>query len=90
MANGQKITVFDSVKILEMIARDSIKWKKDEFWGYEVPTEIPGLDMTRFDLSNYYPENRIHILSRNLKRERLEWLGKFDNLDPGIIKALNP
>jgi len=90
MANGQKITVFDSVKILEMIARDRIKWKKDEFWGYEVPTEIPGLDMARFDLGNYYSENRIKLLSRNLKQERLEWLGKFENLDKGIIQALNP
>ncbi|MDD5312097.1 MAG: phosphoenolpyruvate carboxykinase [Dehalococcoidia bacterium] len=90
MANGQKITVFDSVKILEMIARDRIKWKKDDFWGYEVPTEIPGLDMTRFDLSNYYSENKIKLLSRNLKQERLEWLGKFENLDKGVIQALNP
>ncbi|MCX6004451.1 MAG: phosphoenolpyruvate carboxykinase [Chloroflexi bacterium] len=90
MANGQKITVFDSVKIIEMIARDSITWKKDEFWGYEVPAEIPGLDLTRFDLNNYYSEDKILALSRKLKRDRLEWLAKFSGLDPGIISALNP
>ena len=55
---GQKITHKDSLKILEMIARDEIVWKKDEFWGYEVPVQIPGVDLSRFDLNNYYPQSR--------------------------------
>jgi phosphoenolpyruvate carboxykinase (ATP) len=88
MANGQKITVFDSVKILEMIARDRIKWKKDDFWGYEVPAEIPGLDLNRFDLNNYYSEDGIQARSEDLKRQRLEWLSQFSGLDPDIINAL--
>jgi phosphoenolpyruvate carboxykinase (ATP) len=47
---GQKITVVDSVKILEMVTRDKISWQKDDFWGYEVAAEIPGVEMDRFDL----------------------------------------
>jgi phosphoenolpyruvate carboxykinase (ATP) len=90
LTGGQKITVFDSVKILEMIARDKITWKKDDFWGYEVPADIPGLDMSRFDLNNYYPREKINVLSQALKKERLAWLSRFENIDPGIIKALRP
>jgi phosphoenolpyruvate carboxykinase (ATP) len=90
LTGGQKITVFDSVKILEMIARDKITWKKDDFWGYEVPADIPGLDMSRFDLNNYYPREKIAALSQTLKKERLAWLSRFENIDPGIIKALRP
>ncbi len=89
-SSGQKITVQDSVKIMEMIARDKIIWKKDNFWGYEVPVEIPGVDLKRFDLSKFYPEDEIQEMSENLKRERLEWLTKFQGLNPDIIKALNP
>jgi phosphoenolpyruvate carboxykinase (ATP) len=88
--NGQKITVKDSVKIVEMIARDKIEWRKDEFWGYEVPVSIPGIDMNRFNLSNYYSEEQIQELSQNLKRERLEWLSRFKGLDKGVIGVLNP
>ncbi len=87
---GQKITHKDSLKILEMIARDKIVWKKDEFWGYEVPVHIPGVDLERFDLSNYYAEEQIRELSVNLKRERLEWLSQFSRLDKSIINALRP
>lgn len=90
VSSGQKITVVDSVKIIEMIARDAITWKWDDFWGYEVPVEIPGLDMSRFDLNNYYTPDRIQEYCRDLKKERLEWLGQFTGLDTDIINALKP
>ncbi|MCX6005866.1 MAG: phosphoenolpyruvate carboxykinase [Chloroflexi bacterium] len=89
-SSGQKITVADSVKIIEMIARDQITWKKDDFWGYDVPTDIPGLDLTRFDLGNYYTPDRIRSYSQDLKKERLEWLSQFSGLNQDIINALKP
>jgi phosphoenolpyruvate carboxykinase (ATP) len=90
LTGGQKITVFDSVKILESIARDKITWKRDEFWGYDVPADIPGLDMNRFDLNNYYPSEKIAALNLTLKKDRLAWLSRFEGIDPGIINALKP
>jgi len=90
MDRGRKITVRDSVKILEMIAKDKIVWKKDKFWGYEVPVEIPGVDLKRFDLSNYYPEEQIQKLSEDLKQERLEWLSQFRSLSRDVINAIVP
>jgi hypothetical protein len=56
-----------------MIARDKIVWKKDDFWGYEVPEYIPGLDISRFDLNNYYPQEKIISLSNSLKKK--DWPG---------------
>jgi len=85
---GQKITVRDSVKIVEMVARDKITWKKDDFWGYEVPVHVPGVDLGRFDLKNYYSDEEIQELSENLKRERLEWLSRFPHLDKDIVNAI--
>jgi len=90
IANGQKITVRDSVKIIEMVARDEIKWERDDFWGYEVPTEIPGIAKERFDLSRFYPEEEIVKIGEELKRERLEWLARFPRLDIDIVNALKP
>ena len=87
---GQKVTVADSVKIIEMIARDKIVWKRDDFWGYEVPVEIPGVGLNRFDLSNYYPEEQMEELSEDLKQERLKWLAQFKGLNRDIINALSP
>jgi len=90
MVRGQKITVRDSIKIVEMIARDKIAWQKDDFWGYEVPSEIPGLELDRFDPKNYYSDEQIEQLSQNLKRERLAWLSQFPALNQNILTAINP
>ncbi len=90
ISRGQKITVLDSVKILEMMARDRIVWKEDKFWGYEVPAEIPGLDLSRFDLGNYYTKEMIQELCQELKSQRLQWLSQFTGLNPDIINALKP
>ncbi|MBA7541398.1 Phosphoenolpyruvate carboxykinase (ATP) [subsurface metagenome] len=90
MDRGRKITVKDSVRIMEMIARDKIVWQKDAFWDYEVPVQIPGLELDQFSLDNYYPEEQIQELSRDLKQERLEWLSRFHNLNRDIISAIMP
>jgi len=82
--------VKDSVKIIEMIARDSILWQKDSFWGYEVPLEIPGIDLSRFKLDRYYSEEQIQEMSKDLKQERLEWLSQFKRLDKDIFNAIMP
>jgi phosphoenolpyruvate carboxykinase (ATP) len=55
---GQKITVQDSAKIMEMIARDKIVWRKDELWGDDVPVEISGVDLKRFDLNKFLSRRR--------------------------------
>jgi len=88
--NGQNISVKDSVKVVEMIARDKIEWRKDDFWGYEVPVHIPDIDLSRFDLNQFYTEEQIKELSGKLKRERLEWLSQFKGLDKDILNALMP
>jgi phosphoenolpyruvate carboxykinase (ATP) len=85
---GENITVKDSVKIIEMIARDRIKWKQDSFWGYEVPEEVPGMDHQRFELENFYQPNEINSLKESLRKERIEWLERFDGLDESIINAI--
>lgn len=87
---GQKITHKDSLKILEMITRDRIVWKKDEYWGYEVPVQVPEVDLNRFDLQKYYPQEEIAELSEKLKLERLEWLSRFPALNRNIINAIEP
>jgi len=90
MVRGQKITVRDSIKIVEMIARDKITWWRDNFWGYEVASEIPGLELDRFNPKNYYSEEQIEQLSHDLKRERLAWLAQFPSLNQDILTAINP
>ena len=88
MVRGQKITVRDSVRIIEMIARDKITWRRDDFWGYDVPSEIPGVELDRFEPKNYYSDEQIEELSHDFKRERLAWLAQFPSLNKDILTAI--
>jgi len=85
---GVKISVKDSARIIEAIARGTITWKPDEFWGYEVPEHVPGLDMARFDPDNFYAPDEIDRANRELRDERRRWLASFNDLDPSIANAL--
>ncbi len=88
MVRGQKITVRDSVKMIEMIAKDKIIWQRDDFWEYDVPSEIPGVELERFEPKNYYSDEQVERLSSDLKRERLDWLSQFPSLNQDILNAV--
>ena len=88
MVRGQKITVRDSVKMIEMIAKDKIIWRRDDFWEYDVPSEIPGVELERFEPKNYYSDEQVERLSSDLKRERLDWLSQFPSLNQDILNAV--
>jgi phosphoenolpyruvate carboxykinase (ATP) len=85
---GQKIRIQDSAAIIREIARSRIEWKRDEDWGYEVPASIPGLDLSRYDLTRYYAPAELDVLRASLRAERHAWLAAFSDLDPTISRAV--
>jgi ATP-dependent phosphoenolpyruvate carboxykinase len=81
---GQKVRIQDSAALIREISRGTIEWMKEDYWGYEVPTHVPGLDISRFDEKRYYTGVEIRKLNDRLRAERIEWLHSFDDLDPAI------
>ena len=81
---GQKIRIQDSAALIREVARGSVKWTSEDYWGYETPSEVPGLDLRRFDENRYYTDGEIKKLNDHLREERIEWLHSFDDLDPAI------
>ncbi len=89
VTNGRKLKVQDSSAIIREIARDRVKWEKDPYWGYDVPVEIPGMEIEKFKPERYYTEAEAKILNDALKEERTAWLESFPDLDPAVKKALD-
>ncbi len=86
---GEKITIYDSTEIIKQIALGGISWERDVLWGYEIPTEVEGMDISRIDPRRYYSRVEFLKLTNQLKKERKEWLDKFEGLDPSISASLN-
>jgi len=92
--NGVKRIVrkVDRVQIPEMagiirgICRGTIQWERDDHFGVLVPARKGNVDLSRFELSNFYDDAQTARLVEELKDDRRKYLEQFPNLHPEIIK----
>jgi len=82
-----RVQIGEMASIIRGIAKGTIDWTDAPLWKVQVPKKVEGIDISRFDLPKFYLPKTIEDYSGNLKRERIEYLEKFPNLDPAIIKA---
>jgi phosphoenolpyruvate carboxykinase (ATP) len=87
---GEKISIRVSTEIMKQIAKEGIRWEKDPDWGYEVPREVPGIDLGRYSPRSYYTPEQYRERVDRLRAERRAWLAKFPGLDPVIPAAVEP
>jgi ATP-dependent phosphoenolpyruvate carboxykinase len=85
---GYPIGVRESIGVLREIARDTIPWERDRDWGYEVATNVPGIETEEFNPKSFYSPGEYDALVEKLRRERVEWLAQFPGLDSKIQKAV--
>jgi phosphoenolpyruvate carboxykinase (ATP) len=85
---GQKITISVSTEIMKQIAKEGIVWQTDPDWGYEVPVNVPGIDLETYTPGSYYSDAEYKQLVDKLRSERRAWLAKFPGLDPAILDAI--
>jgi phosphoenolpyruvate carboxykinase (ATP) len=87
---GEKISIRVSTEIMKQIAKEGISWQRDPDWGYEVPTDVPGLNLEKYNPPSYYSESEYRGLVEKLRTERRAWLARFPGLDPAIPDAIEP
>ncbi|WP_091540023.1 phosphoenolpyruvate carboxykinase (ATP) [Alkaliphilus peptidifermentans] len=85
---GEKITIKISTEIMKQIAKDGITWKQDEDWGYMVPEEVNGLDLSKYEPKQYYTEIEYKNIVKTLKEERQQWLSQFKELKEELIMVI--
>jgi phosphoenolpyruvate carboxykinase (ATP) len=85
---GEKVTIRASTEIMKQIARGAISWSKDPDWGYSVPREVPGVDLSKYDPRTYYTPEEYAARVAKLRQEREGWLAQFPGLDPSIPAAI--
>jgi phosphoenolpyruvate carboxykinase (ATP) len=81
---GEKISIRASTEIMKQIAKEGIAWERDSDWGYEVPREVPGVDLSRYDPHRHYSPQEYRARVERLRQERRDWLAKFPGLDPVV------
>ena len=90
-----KVEIQHSSAIVKAIAEGAIEWERDPDFGYEVATEVPGIEPGNPVLRPrelYESQGRgdeyASVVER-LKRERKEFLEQFPALSDEIVAAVN-
>ncbi len=78
----------ETAAMIRGILRNTVEWQKDPYFGTSIPKRVNGIQMTKFDLANFYSEEKIRDYVDKLKKERFEWLSSFENLDQAMIQTL--
>ncbi len=85
---GKKISIKVSTTIMKHLAKGTIKWTHDPDWGYEVPVEVPEIDISEYNPVSYFSAADYQQRVNKLRQERLEWLAKYEGLKEEIIQAI--
>ena len=91
---SKKVRIPHSSAIVRAIAEGSITWDEDPDFGYQVASEVPGIDDPEllqprrlYERQGRGDEYRRHV--ERLKAERAEYLAEFPGLDEAIVKAVS-
>jgi phosphoenolpyruvate carboxykinase (ATP) len=90
---SKKVTIPYSSAIVQAIVEETISWRTDPDFGYEIAESVPGVD----DVEILQPR-RLYVrqgrlgeydsMVARLKRERREYLKSFTSLDEAIVKSI--
>ena len=90
---SKKVQIRHSGAIVEALAEGTITWERDPDFGYEVASGVPGIE----DEELLQPRRLYERLGRRneyeqfvvrFKRERVEFLRRFEGLRPEIVEAV--
>ena len=82
-----RVEIPEMASIMRGIARDEIEWEDDKYFGTQVPKNVPGMDISKYDVHKFYPQEDIDKMVAELKSERKEYLDKYPNLNKKIKSA---
>jgi phosphoenolpyruvate carboxykinase (ATP) len=91
---SKKVKIPHSSAVVKAIAEQSIKWDEDPDFGYEVATDVPGIDDPELLQPRrlYEQQGRMDeydAFVRRFKQERAETLAKYPQLAEEIVRAVS-
>jgi phosphoenolpyruvate carboxykinase (ATP) len=78
----------ETAAMIRGILRNTVEWQKDTYFNTLTPKRVNGLQMTKFNVANFYTEETIKNYVDKLKKERSEWLNSFENLNQAIVQTI--
>ncbi len=84
-----RVPIPEMSAIIRGVLRNTVQWGEDPLFGAEIPVSVDGLDIDKYDLSNFYTGEQVQDYATRLKEERRAHLASFPGLNPKILEACN-
>ncbi len=84
----EDIGIQESAAIIRGIVRGEIEWQGEPYFGTLVPKYVPGIDISKYDLTRFYTKEQAEQYAKELIEERIRWLSSFKGLNPAIVQAV--
>lgn len=83
-----RVQIPEMASIIRSIARGTMEWVDEPYFGTKVPKGVDGIDVDRFNLSKFYSQSRAEELVRHLVSERIEYVERFKDLEPNVSNTI--
>lgn len=84
-----RVPIPEMSALIRGILRNNVEWGNDPLFDTQVPVSVEGVDLSKYDLSNFYTPEQIEEFAGRLKEERQAHLASFPGLNPRILEACN-
>ena len=84
-----RVPIPEMSSVIRGILRNTVEWGEDQMFGTEIPVSVEGMDLGKYQLSNFYTADQIEEYATRLKEERRSHLASFPGLNPKILEAVS-
>ena len=90
LEGGVKIPPAVTLRAVELVMRDEVRWHLDDVLGYETPLGLAGVDLDLYDPYRIYGGAAVYgELLETVRLERVAWLEQFPELPAAIRMAVD-
>ena len=90
--NSQKkvtrVSIPEISNIIRGLVKKNINWKDDKNWLVQIPENIEGMNIDKYDLYNYYEQDKIDVLISQIRKERRAFGDNYKGLHQDIFQAI--
>lgn len=79
-----RVSIPEISMVIKALIKEQITWKEDKNWQLLIPENIDGMNINKYDLYNYYTQDKIDLLISQIRSERRAFADNYKGLNEKI------
>lgn len=83
-----RVSIPEISLVIRALVKDNINWIDDKNWLIKIPEKIEGMNINKYDLYNYYDQDKIDSLISQIRSERRAFCDNYIGLNKNIADSI--